>query len=83
MPITAPSAENKLDALRNAVQTRMAYEAALDELALVTVGTATGRQREAMDRMAYGLAAGFPLEDFEPELVNAEHMNRLDEQLGR
>ena len=83
MSITAPSAENKLDALRNAVQTRMAYEAALDELALVTVGTASARQRETLDGMAVSLAVSFPRDDFEPELVNAEHMKRLDERLGR
>lgn len=83
MSITAPSPENQLDALRAAVEARMVYETALNELALVTVGSANGRQREVMDCMALSLAASFPREDFEPEFVNAEHMNRLNEQLGR
>jgi hypothetical protein len=83
MTLTAPSTDNKLDALRNAVQARLVYEAALDELALVSVGNASARQRETMDGMALSLAAGFPREDFEPELVNTEHLVQLEEQLGR
>jgi hypothetical protein len=83
MSITAPSIENKLDALRSVVQARLEYEVALSELALVTVTNATDRQREVMHSLAGTLASATSLEDFDSSNITEADLATLEQQLGR